>query len=117
MDIVINRCYGGFGLSDAACKRYGELTGKIVIPNSHYRTDKKNDPYYTEQGQYKPGVVYNGSIERDDPVLVQVVRELGKAADDDLAELSVVTIPDGVDWERHDYDGVETIEEVHRSWC
>lgn len=33
-----------------------------------------------------------------------------------LAELEVVEIPDGTDWEIDDYDGVETIHEKHQSW-
>lgn len=115
MDIVINRCFGGFGLSEAAGKRYGELKGVIVIPPYDFNRD--DSQYYTEDGEYKPGVVYDHYIKRDDPVLVQVVRELGKAANGKFSELAVVTIPDGVEWEIHDYDGVETIEEAHRSWC
>ncbi len=33
-----------------------------------------------------------------------------------IASLRVVEIPDNIDWEIDDYDGVETIREVHRSW-
>jgi hypothetical protein len=54
--------------------------------------------------------------ERDDPLLVQVVEELGKEANGKFAELKVVTIPGNVEWEIDDYDGYETIEEKHRSW-
>jgi hypothetical protein len=114
MDIVINRCFGGFGLSEAAGKRYGELTGKIVIPP--YDRHRDDSQYFTEDGKYKPGVVYCGNMARNDPALVQVVRELGKLANTRFSELAVVTIPDGVDWEISDYDGVETIQEAHRSW-
>jgi hypothetical protein len=33
-----------------------------------------------------------------------------------FACLKVVEIPDGVEWELNDYDGMEHIAEVHRTW-
>lgn len=55
-------------------------------------------------------------IPRDDPTLVQVVKELGKKANGKFADLKIVKIPDGVEWEIDEYDGLETIDEKHRSW-
>ena len=92
MKIVVNRCFGGFGLSVAARKRYLELSG-----NSDSFCDYE--------------------LDRNDPILVQVVEELGsRRASGQFASLEVVEIPDGVEWTISDYDGVETIEEAHRSW-
>src|SRR5690606_1347865 len=82
MKVVINKCFGGFGLSESAQKRFEELTGKC------------------------PRVF---EIERDDPALVQVVEEMGVAANGTCASLKVITLPDGVDWEIQDYDGFETL--------
>ncbi len=53
---------------------------------------------------------------RADPLLVQVVEELGEAANGACAKLKVVEIPDGVDYEVDEYDGFESIHEKHRSW-
>jgi hypothetical protein len=56
-------------------------------------------------------------IPRDDPLLLQVIDELGiEKVTAHLARLKVVKIPDGVDWEIDDYDGMETVEEKHREW-
>lgn len=55
-------------------------------------------------------------IPRDDPLLIRVVEELGVLASDAYAELKIVEIPDGVEWVINDYDGNESLEEVHRSW-
>lgn len=80
-----------------------------------------------EDGTYK---VYNAlnnkysltcrPTERTDPKLIQVVEELGPdrktGASGSCAELIVVEIPDGIEWEITEYDGIETVEEVHRSW-
>lgn len=90
MKVVINRCYGGFGLSDAAEAKYLALTGKEEV--------------------------WGFELERNDPVLIQIVEELGNTANSSYAELKVVEIPDDVEWTIQDYDGVEWIAEVHRTW-
>lgn len=94
--IVKNVCYGGFSLSDLALSRLSELTGKSLSEcNEEYEWDDEN---------------------RSAPELVQVVEELGDKANGRLARLVVVEVPDDVDWYIRDYDGMETVEEVHRSW-
>jgi hypothetical protein len=53
---------------------------------------------------------------RSDPLLVQVVEELGEKAWGECAELKVIEIPDDVKYEVYDYDGKESIHQVHTSW-
>jgi len=55
-------------------------------------------------------------ISRDDPVLIEVIEELGDAANGDHAELAIVEIPDDVEWEISEYDGSEHVAEKHRVW-
>ena len=55
-------------------------------------------------------------IERNDPLLIQVVEELGEESWGDCAELRVVEIPDDVEWQIKEYDGMESIAESHRTW-
>lgn len=80
-----------------------------------------------EDGTYKDfNEVYNKHNltsrpeDRADPKLIQVVEELGgdrrKGASGDCAALRIVEIPDGIEWEIDEYDGDESIEEVHQSW-
>lgn len=89
--IVINRCYGGFGLSPDALALYNKLTG-----TSHQ---------------------YDFEIEdRSDEKLVAVVEKLGEKSFGEHAELKVVEIPDGVEWGIKEYDGVEWVAEKHRTW-
>jgi len=92
MKVVINKCYGGFGLSDAARKRYANLTG-------------------TEYDQYG----YNDWF-RTDPILIQVIEELGEEANGVCAKLRIVDVPDDAEWEINDYDGMEHVAEIHRTW-
>lgn len=91
--VVINRSYGGFGLSDIAKAYYAVLKG-INISD----------------------VPSNFSIKRNDTALVKTVLDLGKKANGRFASLQVIEIPDDVKYEIDDYDGMETIHEVHRSW-
>jgi hypothetical protein len=88
MRILINRCYGGFGLSDAAVTRLQEL-----------------------------GVLaYHREIERNDPKLLQVFDELGQATNGPFAELQAIEVPEGVEWQIEEYDGYEHVAEKHRTW-
>lgn len=111
MKIVINKCHGGFGLSQKAMERYAELKGFTLVTEKvstlyplHYRDEKKDD-----------NLIYD--IPRNCPDLVKVVEELGsEEASDRFAELKVVEVPDGVDWGIEEYDGLEWIAEHHRTW-
>ena len=70
--IVINACHGEFSLSEKAYEALGE-----------------------EWGGYG-GLEH---IERDDPKLIQVVKELGsEQASGRYSRLKIVTIPSDVDW-------------------
>lgn len=141
-EIVINRCWGGFGLSIKAVKRYAELKGFKVYPyfQTKYSFKEKEDEYtrIDDVSEIKKGIgvihyskkdlgkktnkLDNNSyfsaydIKRDDEALVQVVKELGKEANEEHSELKIVKIPSYVEWGIDDYDGMETIEEVHQEW-
>ena len=53
---------------------------------------------------------------RADPLLIQVIEELGEEANGNCAEIKIVEIPDGTQWKIEEYDGQEWIAEVHRTW-
>ena len=65
---------------------------------------------------YEKHSLYGRDIPRDDPDLLAVVEALGDAASGKVAKLAIVEIPDGVEWEIDEYDGLESIHEKHRSW-
>ena len=54
--------------------------------------------------------------DRTDPDLVSTVEALGDSANTRYSKLKVVEIPDDVKWEISDYDGIESIHEIHSSW-
>jgi hypothetical protein len=140
MKVVINQCYGGFGLSHEAVMRYFEIKGITVYPEQGedywkfwtYWTVKPEDRIEVKEGEefhklsmeerraynkaHSEQTVYGREIERNDPALIQVVEELGKKSWNECAELAVVEIPDGIEWYIHEYDGMEHVAEHHRTW-
>lgn len=117
MKIVINRCYGGFSLSEEAFERYLELKGitwykfKSKYNSTMYSTVPQEE-YAVGNDQY----LSNINMSRGDPILVRVVEEMRDKANGGYAELKVVKIPDGVEWEIEEYDGMEWVAETHRTW-
>lgn len=53
---------------------------------------------------------------REDPLLIQAIEELGEEANGRCAKLKIVEIPDDVEYEIEEYDGNEHIAEVHKTW-
>lgn len=139
MKIAINKCYGGFDLSFEAQKLYCERKGIGFHPykQTKYKfKDGKNEYTYIKDLKEDEGSVYisntyigntcetipndkywyYGNIERNDKDLIDVIETLGDRANGRFGNIKIVDIPDDVTWEINDYDGIETIHEVHRSW-
>lgn len=81
--VVYNACFGGFGLSKAAIARYVELGGKL---------DE-----------------YDEVTNRADPLLAQVVEELGADANGDYADLRIYELQKGDSYRIDEYDGRESV--------
>ena len=90
--VVINTCYGGFGLSERAVRDYKNMAGIT-------------DPKW-----------YDRDIPRDDPYLIKIVRDLGMTANGAHANLKIVEVPPDVEWQIEEYDGNEWVAEKHRIW-
>jgi hypothetical protein len=139
MKLAINNCHGGFGLSDAAYKRYAELKGlqlwiekdKRFSINTHYWTvpPEKRPPDLSEEWNSLPldvrtennkahaaCQIYGKDIPRDDPDLIKTIEELKEKASGRFAKLKVVNIPNDIKWEIEEYDGLEWVAEKHRTW-
>lgn len=133
MEIVKNVCYGGFGLSPQAQIQY--LRRKHGVVHAYEKGDERiyrrirlasyegtfgQALTHIDQGNVAgeelEGYFRDTSVDRTDPVLVDVVEEMGEAADGSSAQLTIVEVPDDVDWFIDDYDGQEIIRESHRTW-
>ena len=130
--VVYNACYGGFNLSREACKRYWELQGKevwieqdkqfksldmftvwLVPPEERLKQKDWSSMSLTERIAYNKKhseqTWYYNNVDRHDPILVQVVEELGAKANGSCAKLSIAEVsgPYRID----EYDGNETVVE------
>jgi len=91
MKVAINSCYGGFGLSEAAYHALG----------------LEWDGYGYEYSNYE---------RRTDLRLIEVIEALGEKASGEYSKVKIVEIPDDVDWNIEEYDGMEWVAEAHRTW-
>lgn len=132
--VVINTCFGGFGLSKESCQRYWDLKGQQVwiedekeypalgmftvwLVSPSERVKHKTSHQFSSMSMDER-VVYNRkvseqtwhyrNVERNDPVLVQVVEELGDKANGKYSKLQVVEV--NGDYRIDEYDGYESIE-------
>jgi hypothetical protein len=98
--IVINRCFGGFSLSEKVVLLYRSITTHIP----------KTEGWFA-----------NADIRRDDPDLIKIITEVGlEASAGTFSNLKIIEIPDDIPedgWEIQDYDGIEWVAEKHRTWC
>lgn len=125
--IVYNRCYGGFNLSHEAVMRYAEISGitlyyKDVFSGfkTYYRVpieefeainaEEANAPVSPERYARSNAMSFSSSdFSRSDPILVQVVEELGKDANGNCADLQIVELPAGTLYRIDEYDGNESV--------
>lgn len=81
MKVVLNKCYGGFGLSDIACEMLG--CDRYDYNDDELRTSKE---------------------------LISIVESLGEKVNTKYSELTVIEIADSyTDMCINDYDGYETL--------
>jgi hypothetical protein len=83
--VVYNGCFGGFGMSQAAIDRYWELKGEPA-PTDWWPID----------------------VDRADPLLVQVVEELGEETSC-WGDLQIRDVPAGSLYRIEEYDGYEAV--------
>jgi hypothetical protein len=113
--IVINSCYGGFSLSVEGMKRYAEIKGlPLYIEGDDFCPTFWTIPAEerTDEGRWQSYkyTISSRDFDRTDPILVQVVEELGSKADGSCAELTIETLEKGTLYRINEYDGYESIE-------
>lgn len=116
--IVINKCFGGFGLSDEAFEHYLNLKGIKYGASASAFPSLQNSKDYWKDGNFGVSSDYlsDRDIDRNDPALIQTIEELGEKADGQFTNLKIVEVPDDVEWLIEEYDGNEWVAEKHRTW-
>lgn len=134
MKVAYNACFGGFSLSYAGVKRYAELKGMKLYsfvdarlvdgkpldfraPERYRRATEEEaakafmvhyctTPEYSNDSYWSSYDVRN---DRADPVLIQVIEELGKEANGECSNLKIADVPKGTLWRIDEYDGNESV--------
>lgn len=140
--VILNKCYGGFDVSDKAYQLYAKKKGvelfryEMILNNNHsdwkYRKLEKDDEqngltvnYFTKDlgdiveisdENWNKYSLYLRDNHREDPILIEVVEELGEEASGRFGKLVVVEIPDDLDYVIDEYDGIETLHERVQEW-
>lgn len=137
MKIVINRCFGGFGLSPIATK----MAVEAGVPCEPYPYKQESEYDRGESMQHDLGggwqvwarskdttfchVVKDGKVYyihssdvsfRSHPGLVATVKKLGNKSWGACAKLEIVEVPDDASVHIEEYDGSEHVAETHRTW-
>ena len=124
--IVYNACFGGFGRSHEAGMRYAEIKGITLYTKkdygfSHYylcpleeydriNAEERAKPVSPGRFERSNDLYFSVSdIDRTDPVLVQVVEELGERANERFARLAIAEVPAGTLYRIDEYDGSESV--------
>jgi len=119
MKVAINRCFGGFGISDLAFEKLLNIKGIA------YEKVVKEDSDIFGTSYYEAGCVghddhyishYDFYEDRSDPDLIKVIEMFGDAANGWAADIAIVEVPDYVEWYISEYDGLEHVAEKHRTW-
>jgi hypothetical protein len=142
MKVIINNCYGGFSISLDGCRWMAERGHEQAKKDvSDYEDELRVFEHYKAHGvlgddhmrRFKTSLFdisikynklpdfYSGrDFKRHDPLLVACVEALGgehrKGASGAHACLKIVEIPDGMEYEIVEYDGMEHVAEKHRTW-
>jgi hypothetical protein len=106
MKVLINNCYGGFGISHEACKLWLERNNISFTETK----DNYGDPQFIIDNDisYVPHL-----ISRDDSTMIQIFEEKGsKFVSGECAELILVEVPDGCQYRIGEYDGAEHIDQT-----
>lgn len=91
MKVLINTCFGGYALSKNCLQLYNKINNSDILDDC--------------------------DISRHDPNLIKIVSDLGPVnCGGPYSALEIIDIPDGTKYEIDQYDGLETIHEVHKSW-
>lgn len=140
MKVIINKCYGGFGLSREAMQYIAKARGIKLYIEENEKFPSLSPTYWIVPKEKRPKEIKNWAeapiedrqayneayseatlecgrdVVRHDKDLVAAVHALGEKADGFCSELKVVEIPDGTDYVICEYDGLEHIAEKHQTW-
>jgi len=136
--VILNKCFGGFDVSNEAYELYAKKKSLELfcyewdikdMKNPIYKYAKKDNAlfnhYFTKDfgnnvqitnEDYEKYNLYLDEDHREDPILIEVIEELGEKANGRCGKLKIVEIPDDLDYVIDKYDGIETLHQRVQEW-
>lgn len=139
--VILNKCYGGFDVSDKAYQLYAKKKGlqlyryEMILSNNNsnrkyekvekrenysllvnYFTKDLGDIVEISNEDYKKYNICLTNRHREDSVLIEVIEELGEEASGSFGKLVIVEIPDDLEYVIDEHDGLETLHEKVQEW-
>lgn len=121
MKIAVNKCYGGFSVSREVVDILRSKGYKIIVngeayPDGSICTSQDDWGYHLDNEDFNIESD-NYRAYRNNKDLVEAIEKVGEQrASGKLADIKIIEIPNDIEWEIDEYDGIETIHEQHRSW-
>jgi len=135
MEIAVNKCYGGFKLSEEAILELIKMNSDLVKKSKLSEWEKDGLDFSSRLELFKDGFRkhrFYHLLEKDGEIysydraynyknrthqdLIKVIKKLKNKVNTSVSKIEIIQIPDDVDWEIDKYDGIESIHEKHRSW-
>lgn len=124
--VILNKCFGGFGVSKDAYELYAKKKGISVFHYTYATDDNRSfdfhftkdfgDNVYISNEDFKKYFLNLDENFREDKTLIEVVEELGEKANTFYSNLKIVEIPDDLDYVIDNYDGIETLHQKVQEW-
>lgn len=111
--VAYNRCFGGFSLSRAAAEWLRDHGHEEIIAEMKQREEwAKNKDNAISRGYERGGFMddyWGGDLKRSDPLLIECIETLGKAANGSCSSLAIAEVPPGTSYRIDEYDGNESV--------
>jgi len=122
IEIVINKCFGGFSLNNTVAKILKEKGVEITFIGEFFSDGSGPKESFGDESHHLSnddfGIEsHNYNAWRADKRLIEAIEQIGEnKSGGSLAEISIVEIPDSIEWSIDEYDGIESIHEEHEVW-
>lgn len=114
-DIDGNR-YNPVSVEDAD-KAFMWSAYSVPNPQDYRLNERDEDGLYCGANKRSEEIsISSREMNRSDKDMISVIEEIGEKASGKHARIEIITIPNNVEWEVEEYDGLEHIAEKHRTW-
>jgi len=121
MKIVLNKCYGGFHISDEGYEwLLKNKNWKCTTLGKDGEWKNSNAKIYKSEEDIPFGGKYYFTSDdrgfRTNKDVIEMVKILKEKASFQTSKIEIIEIPDNVDYEIEEHAGIEHVAEKHNTW-